>query len=387
MLSESQVDQIAAPISDDRPAGIDTRIDRSFHRIKDARNEASRVEKRASEDLADSTKADKDAVTRSQSVTYWKTVVDLGQEALTKRTKDLDIASYMIEATVRTDGFAGLAAIFRATGLMVENCWDGMFPMPDDDDGVEITEEQILEDRILPLSRLSGGEGDGLLIEPLSWIEITGPNDPGPFCLWQYRQALEYEKCSDNEKEIRRGRGTVTMAQIESAVKQTSDSEFRELLDSILACRKEYESLIGKVTEKINGAGLARPPQVSSSRLLEEFDSCLMAVRHLTTGRIGDDEEEVSSTDPNINAPGTGSSNGSVDKTLRTREDAFRTLQRIAEFFEKTEPQSLIPAQLKKLVRLAKLSPAEYFSEILDNRDIRDQLFKNYGLELKKDDD
>ena len=85
-------------------------------------------------------------------------------------------------------------------------------------------------------------------------------------------------------------------------------------------------------------------------------------------------------TSPNVSA-----SSQSIDKELRTRQDAFDVLNKVATFFERTEPQSLIPAQLRKVVRLGKLSPADFFSEILDNSDVRDQLFKIYGLEKKND--
>ena len=382
------LEQIGNPLPGDNPSGVDTRIDRSFHRIRDARNEASRIEKRAAEDLGDPTKPQKEVVTRSQSVAFWKTASDLGQQALAKQTKDLEIAAYVIEAVLRTDGFAGLAEAFQATRKMVENCWDTIFPIPDDEDGEEITQTAIFEERIWPISRLSGGDSTGLLIEPLSWVEITGGSDSGPYCYWQYRQALEFEGCSDSEKEIRRNRGTVTLEMFETAVKQTSDADYQELINSIINCQKEYDLLIETLTNKIDAAGLEDPPRVSSSQLQDEFRTCLATVRHITEGRFPDSPQGEAvptaggqvATSPNVSA-----SSQSIDKELRTRQDAFDVLNKVATFFERTEPQSLIPAQLRKVVRLGKLSPADFFSEILDNSDVRDQLFKIYGLEKKND--
>lgn len=383
------LEQIGDPLPGDHPSGIDTRIDRSFHRIRDARNEASRIEKRAAEDLGDPNKPQKEIVTRSQSVAFWKTVSDLGQQALAKQTKDLEIAAYVIEATLRTDGFSGLAQAFKVTRQMVENCWDTIFPMPDAEDGEEITQTAIFEERIWPISRLSGGDSTGLLIEPLSWIEITGGGDAGPYCYWQYRQALEFEGCSDSEKEIRRNRGAVTLEMFEKAVHQTSDAEYQELIDSIISCQQEYDQLIETLTNKIDAAGLDDPPRVSSSQLQDELRTCLATVRHITEGRFPDSPQadpingEVNQVE---NRSNVGTSSQSIDKELRTRQDAFDVLNKVATFFERTEPQSLIPAQLRKVIRLGKLSPAEFFSEILDNSDVRDQLFKIYGLEKKSDD-
>lgn len=412
MSSESLIEQIGAPISGGNPAGVDTRIDRSFNRIKDARNEASRIEKRANEDLTDQTKSQKDMVTRGQSLPHWKTVVDLGCQALATRTKDLDIASYVIEATVRTEGFAGLADAFRWTRLMVDGVWGQIYPVPDADEGVEVTLAQTIEDRIQPISRLSGGESEGLLVEPLSWIEITNGRDYGPYCFWQYRQALEYEKCSESEQEVRRGRGTVTLEQFTTAVNQTSDADYQDQIKAISDCKVEYGLLIASITKKIDEAEaqlselmeslpedeakrveteLRNFPRISSSRLGEEFEKCLATLRHITKGRFS--EEVAVAADPSspvsdaTPARGVGTTTAVAGNGLQTREDAFRALAVIATFFERTEPQSLIPAQIKKIIRLGKLSPAEFFTAILDNSDVRDQLFKIYGLELKNDGD
>ena len=375
MSSEGVLEQIGAPLPGDMPAGVDMRLDRSFHKIKDARDEASRIEKRAKEDLGDRNKPEKERVTRSQSVAYWKTVADLGKKALATRTKDLAIASYVIEAVVRTDGFAGLADALRWTRRMVENCWDTLYPVPEPEEGVEITPWQVVENRILPLSQLSSSS----FIEAMSWVEITGVYDPGPFCYWQYRQALKYEACNEEEKVVRQNRGTVTMAQFDAAVKQTGDNEYRELIQSVIDCQLEYEALIAAVTGKVEAAGLEEPPTVTSSDVQDELKNCLGTLRHITKGRSLE-PNITASTVPAVPGPNGGTVPNANSNGVRTREDAFRELNHIAEFFEKAEPQSLIPAQIRKVVRLGRLSPAEFFAEIVEEEAVRNQLFKIHGL-------
>jgi type VI secretion system protein ImpA len=64
----------------------------------------------------------------------------------------------------------------------------------------------------------------------------------------------------------------------------------------------------------------------------------------------------------------------------RDRNDAFRQLEVIATFFERTEPQSLLPAQIRRVIRQGQLTPREFFEELIEDPAARDKLFKTLGL-------
>jgi type VI secretion system protein ImpA len=74
-----------------------------------------------------------------------------------------------------------------------------------------------------------------------------------------------------------------------------------------------------------------------------------------------------------------------VDKQPSGREDAFRTLESIALFFERTEPQSLVPAQLRKAIRWGRMSPAQLYSELIEDSSVREQIFKVVGISDKSE--
>ena len=132
------------------------------------------------------------------------------------------------------------------------------------------------------------------------------------------------------------------MAQFDAAVKQTGDNEYRELIQSVIDCQLEYDALIAAVTGKVEAAGLEEPPTVTSSDVQDELKNCLGTLRHITKGRSLE-PNITASTVPAVPGPNGGTVTNASSNGIRTREDAFRELNHIAEFFEKAEPQSLIP--------------------------------------------
>jgi type VI secretion system protein ImpA len=369
MPTGSIAEQIAAAIPGDNPAGVDTRTDSRrdgpYRVIKDAQVEARRIEKKAIEE----------GEGPSAALPQWNVVKDVGLEILTSQSKDLDVASYVIEAMVRIDGFSGLADGFLWTKVIVEKFWDKLYPLP-------VTPEMIVDARIQPLSRLSDME---LLHTPISWLEITDKVATGPYVFWHYDQAVEFEKLSDKEKEIREKRGTVTKSQFDAAVAESDISFFQRLLKGIQDCQTHYKGLIDLVSKKCKQSVTAGTPLPSYSKVQEDLDNCLKAVRFITKGRLPDlpDPTAAKPADAGAAAAKPQSAAAPVDKVLVTREDGFRQLLEVAAFFERTEPQSLIPALIKKVVRQGKLSPAEYFTELIEDEKIRLQIFKASGLDAK----
>src|SRR5277367_6838462 len=97
------VQQILQPFAENSASGEDLRLDVTpqslYFRLRDARSEA-----RAEERLADNDPSAEGGISR-----HWKTVRDLAIEALGTKSKDLEIAAWLTESLVRSEGLAGLA--------------------------------------------------------------------------------------------------------------------------------------------------------------------------------------------------------------------------------------------------------------------------------------
>jgi type VI secretion system protein ImpA len=253
---------------------------------------------------------------------------------------------------------------------LVAGFWDNLYPLPD---------EEGLSTRVLPLTWLNGADGDGVLLTPLNRIPLTEGNSCGPFAMWQYLQASEIATTTDPaEREDRIQRGAATREQIDRACNETSAQFFLQTIQDIEDCRREFQALDEILTEK---CGHEHAPP--TSRIRETLENCLRAVQEIGKKRIAE------ATDASANGAGGGISfDGNNRGTggaaggfqLSTRDDAFRILLMVADFFERNEPQSLLPAQIRRVVRWGRLTPQELFAELLDDGGALEQMFKLVGI-------
>ena len=63
-----------------------------------------------------------------------------------------------------------------------------------------------------------------------------------------------------------------------------------------------------------------------------------------------------------------------------TRDDAFRLLLQVAEFFRKTEPHSPVSYSLEQAVRWGRMSLPELLADLIGDSSARDEYFKRVGI-------
>src|SRR5918999_1745439 len=107
-------DELLVPIPGSNPAGVELRYDPVYDKIKEARREdddAPQGEWQTERKVAD-----------------WPLVIKLTKDALSKKSKDLQLAVWLTEAMLRREGIAGLRAGLDLIDGMVDQYWDGLFP-------------------------------------------------------------------------------------------------------------------------------------------------------------------------------------------------------------------------------------------------------------------
>jgi type VI secretion system protein ImpA len=111
-------DDLLTPIPGANPAGENLRYAPLYDKIKEARREdddAPQGEWRRERKLAD-----------------WSLTVKLITEALSKKSKDLQLAAWLTEALVRRNGMSGLQEGLQVLHGMVETFWDSLYPEIED---------------------------------------------------------------------------------------------------------------------------------------------------------------------------------------------------------------------------------------------------------------
>jgi type VI secretion system protein ImpA len=356
---------LLAPLPGDNSAGVDLRADSSpaspYYAVKDARSAARTAERQMvmGEDP-------------NAPPPDWKPVLQKATQALAEKTKDLEITAYLIEALVRLQGFPGLRDGFRLARELVDQYWDGLYPLPDED-GVST--------RVAPLTGLNGDDAEGTLVSPIAQVPLTDSASDGIFSRANYQEALVLAKIADAEvREKKIAEGAVSLEKVEQAVAQSSTPFFVTLVEDLTQCQEEFAKLCTALDQK---CGDQAPP---SSNIREALTSCLDAVKDLARHKLpGDTAETGPAADGEAQATpsatdGVAGGPGQTLDVVRNREDAFRSILKLADFFRRTEPHTPISFALEQVVRWGRMDLPALLTELIGDTDAVRRVFKQVGI-------
>lgn len=367
---EFDLEALLAPIPGDHPTGVDLRNDESsrnpWYSILGHRGDARRAEREL--ETWDSDFATSNGISPPEPLNDWQNLLDEASEALQQWSKDLELVAYMIEAWVRTEGFAGMLKGWKLAHGLMERYWEDVYPRPEDKDPGAT---------VLHLAQLNGLGGGGVLLEPLRRIPITDGRGGETYALWQYIEAKTLEALSPDAKAKKIERGALTLEQVQKSANATS-------ADFYLAARSDIEQtmeVLGEIDRFLEDR-LPTDFRPSFNAIREQLDDVVRALNVIaplptTAADAGPGEAGVGGNGSVVSGAIVG---GMTLGAVASREEAFKQLILIADFFEKTEPLSLLAEQIRKVVRLGRMSPLEYFSELIEDDSIRQQMFKMVGI-------
>lgn len=356
---------LLAPIGD-TGAGEDLRLDYSpssiYQKLRDARSEA-RAEERA-----------RDSEGEGEAVVAdgWRQVRRLATEALAGRSKDFEIAAWLTEALVRLEGLAGLTAgATLLTGLLEQN-WETGFPQPDE----EGSAEERLEGRSAPLGGLAGGDNDGTVMQALRRAALFRRPSGESLSLYQYEAAEETAGLGDEaRREGRYAQGVLVLDTIETEAKFD-----RARLVAAVRLATEARAAWQEFQDQCDARfGACSPP---TRRVAELLDRMVAVATRLGGGGEASDapvvEEGEAMPAASGGAPATGG--GVPGFNPGGREQALRTLEQLAAFFQKTEPHSFLAYTLADAARRGRMTLPELLAEVLQDEGARSGMLTALGI-------
>lgn len=353
---------LLAPLeTGEQGAGVDLRQDYSatspYQRLRDARA-AARADERArdADDESDGPPAD-----------GWRDVLAVGQQALAAQSKDIEVASWMTEALVRLHGLPGLTAGATLIAGLCDSFWDVCFPQPDED-GLEV--------RASPIGGLSGSSADGTIMQPLRRLAMFRRTDGTGLGLYQWEQAEQAAGLPDEKREARIAAGTPELPTLEAEARM--DQAFlRGTWRDASAALAAWRELDRVVDAKF---GAEAPSLRKVTNLLEQ----LLAVATRLGGEPQADDAGSTTDAAGPSESGTAPAAGGARGTIHTRDDALRELDRIAEYFRRTEPHSPLAYTLEEAVRRGRMSLAELLAEVLPDQESRHGMLARLGMRIEE---
>lgn len=344
-----------APISADHPSGESLRYDELYDTIKELRRE---------EDPALPQGVWKRELKRAD----WDRVAALAVEALETRTKDLQIAAWLLEAWIHLHGLPGVEQGLKLVTGLCEDFWDDIHPQIDDG----------LEFRLAPIEWLAGR-----LIFPLKTIAVTRPetDEAVPYAWVDWEAALHLThliKAEQTSEEEAEAQGKVTQAKFLASVSLTPTAFYIQLADQVDKSLAAVDGLAGLVEEKV---GEAAP---SFSELRGVIEAVGRYVDRNLQERMEPGEPlpggEVESEPAALAVLEEEAEVVTAGGPITSRAEAYRRLNQAADYLLRTEPHSPAPYLVKRAVSWGHMSLAELLQELLEqNTDLR-AVYKLLGI-------
>jgi len=373
MSSEAQVSPIIAaavidaeallvPIADDSPAGDNLQYTGLHDEIREAR--------RADEDL------EQGEWKRELKSADWPKVVALASNALATRTKDLQIAAWLTEALVKLHGLAGLCGGLVLSRELLERYWDKLYP--------EI-EDENLEARGNALSWMNLQVAASIKEVAIA-RGIAGPNityldyEHYNAALKSINQIKDESEKQQAKDDLDRWNTTWTKAR-----ETTSRQFYEELFTELNECWQEFKALDLVMDDKF---GTQTP---GLGRLKTSLDDLRSLVEKIVREKRRSEPAEVEAGQA-IDASGEvedgtapESAAGGSSGAIRSRQDALKRLNEVAEYFSRTEPHSPVSYLVQRAIKWGRMPLDSWLEDVIQDENVLERLRDVLGLKTRVD--
>lgn len=348
------------PLSESAPCGEDVSFSEVYDRIREERR-------------ADDPSLSQGDWQAELKTANWRNVVELSSQVLSGQSKDLQAAVWLGEALIARHGLAGVADACDLLDGLLENFWDGLYPLTEGDD---------LEERASRLAWFNQYATLALRKAPLNSGEPTmSLND------WQISR--EVDNLARQNREA-----------WQSAIDEgkTDGETFDRILlssgrDSITATLAAIEQALAaqqRFGARVNTLfGRQAPSLYEISQALEQAQQVMRRTgQSLGLAPSPASTPSAQTSEALLSTDQSAPSNFSVPVSERTfapqslakKQDALRQLQEIAEFFRCNEPHSPVAYLLDRAVAWADMPLDQWLGEVIEDEGILGRIRERIGV-------
>ena len=356
--SQHNLERLLAPISKEKPSGESLRYEGAYDRIAAARRE---------DDATLTQGVWKSPLKRAD----WNEVERLCIEELNTRTKDLQIAAWLVEAWLHLDRFAGIRDGLDLIRQMLGRFWDDIHPRIEDGD---------LEYRIAPINWIN----EKLSIQ-VKLLPITNPDsdDVPAYCWadWENACRIEVPDPKLHSAAAAARPPKLTLAEFQRSLMFTSTDYFAGLAGEVEAAMEACTSLEGDLDRLCGKQG------PSLRQLFGVLESIHGFLNSTLSQRQPEEESIPVAATGKIPMPEEPEGEGPVfgPGPINSRDEAYRRLAEAAEYLSRVEPHSPAPYLVRRAIQWGSMSLPELLPELVRNPSELSELFRLLQLgEMKK---
>lgn len=328
----NQLDALLQPVSASSHAGEWLKYEGTYDRIQQARKEEPELSQGVWQ--RESKKAD------------WAAVESLCIEALTNRTKDLQIAVWLLESWINLYGLQGLMQGLQLINHLHDSFWSTMFPPADD-----------LEYRVSQLAWINEK-----LPTAVKFTEISAPMDRTmmpvvTFASWEAAQHTERtvrgaSKNADTSKS--------TLLQLQQSIVSTPSTFYSDLWEQLNGALDACSDLDANL-DRLYGS-----QNPGLRQMYEVLESIVAVIRPLVEHTLPNARHETEDQ-PDGYPPEIEAALPTIHTAIRSRNEAYRCLAEVADFLSRTEPHSPVPYLIRRAITWGSMDLDQLLPELLNH--------------------
>lgn len=363
------LDELLQPIEPESPTGKSVRGNGVYTAIREARRE-------------DDPTLPQGAWTHELKQADWDKVSDIAAHALLSKSKDLQLAAWLLEAQIAKQGFEAIPPCITLITSLCERYWTELYPRIDEgDQEYRANVVRWINEKLLPQLRLLPITDAGRSMREYGWADFEQARRNE-----QVRAVMRSRQGSQEEIE------GATLSELQAALSATSTEHhlqrYRVLADALNAIEVlagMLEQLWGDASPSLNGlAGLLEQIQAQVAGELYKRGVRLGAA----PGRA---EASESGGKGGAGAGGGGGIGGGGggdefdEGPIRSRADAYHRLAVIAEYLATLEPHSPAPYLLRRVCEWGNMNTAELYNEVFVRFGGQLSIFELLGIDAHQE--
>ena len=351
-----KIEQLIQPISGEEPVGTYLRYEGIYDQIEEFRKE-------------DDPNLPRGVWQTELKIADWNGVFELATETLRSRSKDLQIAAWLMESMIFLYGIKGVDEGIRLIYELSTRFWDEIYPVLEEDD---------IEFRASPYLWINS-----VVSEKLKQVPITQPesDDCEPFSYHDWEKMVHLESLAKQSATARKsldGELKFTRGEFARSVENTPLTFLLSHRDAIQSTQTITSELCRFLDEKCG----------KDSPSLEQFKKSLEAIESQINLLIGKRDSIQEADGDGIESEAL-ISNRSTSRSIgfdtgyriRNREDAYHRLSDIAEYLLESDPHSPVPYLVNRAVSWSSMSLSELLTELLKDGQNLQQIYSLLGIQ------
>jgi type VI secretion system protein ImpA len=354
-------EQLSSPISAEQPAGEYLRYEGTYDRIREARRE--------------------DDATLTQGIyktelkkADWREVERICTEALARRSKDIQIAAWLMEAWLRLRGFSGCREGLQLLTLLLEKYWPVLHPQLEQGDAAHRAGTFVWINE--KLSR------------QLKLTPLTSPqsNDLLPYSFADWEMACHLEQLAErhpNAPPAPDAPGQVNLSRFQASAMLTSTQSYLKLYEDLNGTAEACDALDALLDEKLGeqSPGLHRFKETLGE--LQHLVADILHARPETAALSSVEQEAQLDAAPATEGHAPGSEIWSAHP-IRSRAEAYWRLSEAADYLLRTEPHSPTPYLVQRAVEWGSMNLFDLLQQIIRNEGEMQEINRLLGLTNKE---